>query len=256
MALPQSQVTWFNDIHIATLACISIFKGCSSVKPQMKEDWAENRLADMKSWASDVGALAKPEVSPDRRLQFQAKPRFVLSNLLLTLEKYIKICRIHAMYGTNGDRLDVMSRYEDTSESPMDRPIVVDSKSTSSSVSWFMALGRDIGVDRDTSSDSDTEDESADHDYEAKLKRSMDGIDDILNQLIMLGFAIRKSGTSARLQKADETFNPKLNVDLGTHIQSVLLRITAPRRQNSDVHKGITSQGGMHELGALRDVTA
>lgn len=73
--------------------------------------------------------------------QFQAKPRFVLSNLLLTLEKYIKICRIHAMNGTNGDRLDVMSRYEDTSESPMDRPVVVDSKSTSSSVSWCRRVG-------------------------------------------------------------------------------------------------------------------
>ncbi|KAG7408354.1 hypothetical protein Forpe1208_v011974 [Fusarium oxysporum f. sp. rapae] len=122
----------------------------------MKEVWAENGRADMKSWASDVGALAKPEVSLDRRLQFQAKPRFVLSNLLLTLEKNIKMCRIHTMNGTNGDRLDVMSRYEDTSESPMDRPVVVDSKSTSSSVSWFMALGRDIRMDRDTSSDSDT----------------------------------------------------------------------------------------------------
>ncbi|PCD21425.1 hypothetical protein AU210_016388 [Fusarium oxysporum f. sp. radicis-cucumerinum] len=207
MTLPQSEATRLKDIHDATLACISGFEACLSVQPLMEEGWAKNKLAAMKSWASDVGALAEPEVSLDRRLQ--VKPCIVVSNLLLTLNKSIEICRILAMNGTNGGRLDVMSRYKDTSASPMERPVVIDSESTSSSVSWFMALGRDIGMDLDTSSESDTEDDSADHDYEAKLKTSMDHIDDILNQLIKLGLAIQKSGTAARLPKADETFNPK-----------------------------------------------
>ncbi|KAG7403786.1 hypothetical protein Forpe1208_v016231 [Fusarium oxysporum f. sp. rapae] len=207
MTSPQSEATQLKDIHDATLACISGFEACLSVQPLMEEGWAENKLAAMKSWASVVGALTEPEVSLDRRLQ--VKPRFVVSNLLLTLNKFIEICRIHAMDGINGDQLDVMSRYKDTSASPMDRPVVVDSESTSSSVSWFMALGRDIGMDLGTSRESDTEDDSAGHDYEVKLKKSMDDIDDILNQLIKLGLAIQKSGTAARLQKADETFNPK-----------------------------------------------
>lgn len=253
MALPQSQATGFNDIRIATLACISSFEDCLSVKPLMKEGWAENRLADMKIWASRVGALAKPEVSLDHRLQFEAKPRLAICNILLTLETFIKSCHKHAMNGANGDRLDVMPRYEDTSASSTDSCIIVDPEPTLSSESWFMALGREIGMDLDH---SDTGDESADNDYEVELKRSMDDVDDLLGQLDRLSSAILKSGTAARLLEADESFNPELDVGLRTYFQSVLIRSAVPRRQNSDVHKGIASQDGMQELDALGDVAA
>lgn len=85
------------DIHHATMRCISDFKACLSIKPLMKEGWAESRLADLVLWASGVGALARPDASLDRRLEFQPKARLVLVNLLLTLQEFINSCRMHVL---------------------------------------------------------------------------------------------------------------------------------------------------------------
>nr|RBQ96747.1 hypothetical protein FVER53263_13503 [Fusarium verticillioides] len=236
MALPKSQATGIENIHTATLACICSLEACLSVKPLMKEGWAENRLADMNLWASGVGALARPKASLDRRLEFQPKARLVLSNLLLTLERFIEVCRIHAMDANSAEI--IRSRDEGTSTTLTNMPRVVDSESASSAESWFMELGRDIGMISDSSSDSYAEDQPAYCDHETKVKRSMDDIDDLIDQLIMLGFAIRKSGTAARLQKADKTFDPKQNADLRTYLESIVHRNTNPRPKDSTFNKG------------------
>ncbi|KAF5701635.1 ankyrin protein 3 [Fusarium globosum] len=254
MASSKSQATGIENIHTATVACISSLEACLSVKPLMKGGWAENRLADMNLWASGVGALARPKASLDRRLEFQPKARLVLSNLLLTLQTLIEVCRIHAM-DVNSAKTDTL-RDEDTSVTPADMSLVVDSESASSAESWFMELGHDIGMVSDSSSDSFIEDQSAYCDHETKLKRSMDDIDDLIDQLIMLGFAIRKSGTAARLQKADKTFNPKQNSNLRTYLESIVLRNTGKRRQDNDFDQGLTTCDRMHHANALREVTA
>ncbi|KLO86267.1 related to ankyrin 3 [Fusarium fujikuroi] len=254
MASSKSQATGIGNIHTATVACISSLEACLSVKPLMKGGWAENRLADMNLWASGVGALARPKASLDRRLEFQPKARLVLSELLLTLKTLIEVCRIHAM-DLNSAKIDT-SRDEDTSTTPVDMSLVVDSESASNAESWFMELGHDIGMVSDSSSDSFTEDQSAYCDHETNLKRFMDDIDDLIDQLIMLGFAIRKSGTAARLQKADKTFNPKQDANLRTYLESIVLRNTGKRRQDNDFDQGLTSCDRMHHANALREVTA
>ncbi|KAH7142809.1 hypothetical protein B0J13DRAFT_444739, partial [Dactylonectria estremocensis] len=218
---PGFQISDFGDIHHATMGCISSFEACLSVKPLMKESWAESRLADMNLWASGVGALARPEASLDRRLRFQPKPRLVLTSLLLTLREFIESCHMYALNETHGEKLDDKAESEGTPAGP---------KTAS-----------------DTSSDSSAGDELVEQHSETMLKQAMKDTGDILDQLIMLGFAIRKSGTAARLQKADASFKPNENEDLRTHLEFILLNHAAERRKNGGHNGRITAAYRMQE---------
>ncbi|UKZ60437.1 uncharacterized protein TrAtP1_001718 [Trichoderma atroviride] len=239
MALPASELQMpdFGDIHYATMGCISDFEACLTIKPLMREGWAESRLADLNLWASGVGALARPDMSLDRRLQFQPKPRLVLINLLLTLREFISSCRTHVLNEAHDNKESTDSRAESEGVplSPTERTPELtfgdDSDPTPSSASWFTALVSGPKSASDSSTDSNVGDETDDPHSEVTLKEVMKDIDDILDQLIMLGFAIRKSGTVARLRKADLSFKPSENTDLQEHLEFILLKSGARRQK-------------------------
>ncbi|PTB61121.1 hypothetical protein M431DRAFT_204122 [Trichoderma harzianum CBS 226.95] len=162
MTLPasESQMPEFGDIHHATMGCISDFESCLSIKPLMKEGWAESRLADLNLWASGVGALASPDASLDRRLRFQPKPRLVLINLLLTLREFISSCRMHVLNETHDKKENIDNEAESDiapvspAESTLDLTLGDDSNPTGSSTSWFTALAYSLKTASDTSTDS------------------------------------------------------------------------------------------------------
>lgn len=257
MTLPasESQMPDFGDIHHATMGCISDFEACLSIKPLMKEGWAESRLADLNLWASGVGALARPDMSLDRRLQFQPKPRLVLINLLLTLREFISSCRMYDLSDTHGDKESTSNRAKSEgapvspTESTAELTLGDDSDPTPSSASWFTALvsSRPESAS-DTSTDSNVGDELDDPHSEVTLKEVMKDIDDILDQLIMLGFAIRKSGTVARLRKADSSFKPSENEDLRKHLEFILLNSVARRQKNKEDDMESTAKERIQEV--------
>jgi hypothetical protein len=226
----------------------------------MKDGWAESRLADMNLWASGVGALAKPYASLDRRLEFQPKPRLVLTSLLRSLHKIIENCRENVLNENRDVCRDDILNPRDPSPSPTKDSFaaVVPSEedNATSSASWFLALGKKLDDDTDDSGDSDTESESVEQNAEPPFKKVMRDIDDILDQLIMLGFAIRKSGTVARLQKADSSFNPKENEDLRKHLEFIISNTLAKRRKIDEENaKNNTEQRVQEVEKNLGDVT-
>ncbi|PNP53172.1 hypothetical protein THARTR1_06382 [Trichoderma harzianum] len=249
----ESQVSDYGDIHHATMGCIFDLEACLSIKPLMEESWAESRLADLNLWASGVGAVASPNVSLDRRLQFQPKPRLVLINLLLTLREFISSCRMHVLKETD-DKMETESKGESEAapvspaESALELTLGDDSDPTLSSMSWFKALAYSQKAASDTFTDSDVGDELADPHSEVTLKKVMKDIDDILDQLIMLGFAIRKSGTVARLRKADSSFRLDENEDLQKHLEFILLNNAARRQKNGKDNVKSTTKGKLQEV--------
>lgn len=256
MALPasESQMPELGDIHHATMGCISAFTACLVIKPLMKEGWAESRLADLNLWASGVGALARPDMSLDRRLQFQPKPRMVLVNLLLTLQEFISSCRTCALNEAHGNIGSTDSKAESEgapvspAEGTAEPTLGDDSDPAPSSTSWFTALASGPKSASDSSTDSDVGDDLDDPHSEVTLKEVMKDIDDILDQLVLLGFAIRKSGTVARLRKADSSFKPSENKDLQQHLEFILLNSVARRQKNMKDNVGSTTRERIQEV--------
>lgn len=245
------QIPDSEDIRHATMGCISSFEACLSVKLLMKERWAESRLADLKLWASSVGALARPEASLDRRLQFQPKPRLVLTNLLLTLQEFIKSCREHGLNESHGENLDDKAESEGALVSPTENSLEPtlddDSDLAPSSASWFAALASGSKTASDTSTESNTEDEPDEQRFGMTLKNAMKDIDDILDQLIILGLAIRKSGTAARLRKADASFEPNEDEDFRKHLEFILFNDASKKQKNGKDNQNVTSEERMRE---------
>lgn len=60
----------------------------------------------------------------------------------------------------------------------------------------------------------------------------------ILDQLIKLGFAVRQSGTTARLQKADRSFTPNSQDDFRDYLAHVLLAQVTNQKQLEDSEEG------------------
>ncbi|KAI1286604.1 hypothetical protein F5Y03DRAFT_389388 [Xylaria venustula] len=218
----------FGELHHATMGCITSLEACLSVKPLMRKGWAESRLADMNLWASSVGALAKPETSLDQRLKFQPGPRIVLNNFLLTLQAFIGSCRMHALNGAGGRKLDE-AEPDDTPVSPTESAFE-STLDDDSELAQLIAWGSGPKTGSDTSTDSNAEDEVDEQSSETTLDKAMGDVDDLLDQLIMLGFAIRKSGTAARLRKADASFRDDENNDLRKHLVFILLKDVAKRQ--------------------------
>lgn len=247
----EFQMSDFGEIHDATMGCISNLEACLSVKALMKESWAESRLADMNLWASGVGALARPEASLDRRLQFQPNARFVLTNNLLTLQAFIESCHMHALNETHSNNFDDKTDSEAFPESPTEQTpestLGNDSNPTPSFASWITALGSGPGTVLDTSSSSNSGDEQDKQHSETTLEEAKKATGDILDQLMLFGFAIRKSGTAARLQRADASFKPSENEDLRTHLEFILLNDAAKRRTNGGDNGWITAKYRMQK---------
>lgn len=120
--------------------------------------------------------------------------------------------------------------------------------------SWFDAL--DSILDETVSTDSDSASLSSDEDagpldlQEANLNpalaEAMGATEDVLDQLIRLGLAIRKSGTNARLRKADISFREEDYESLRSY-----LRLALSLQQNiSPMNQSKTTDERLEELRA------
>lgn len=214
MASSKSEVpvAELGEIYYKTMACILAFESWLPLGPLMEEGWAQNRLADMKLWASSVGALAHPRSSLDRRLEFQLNPRRVLISLLRTLQEFVQICHMLAEAQSSENKVDEKSISKEATAAPMNVALVPTTGSGSDGGRSSPALSAtgfsDMETDSGDSTDSDDPEASEEDRLQKMLQKGMKNTEDVLDQLMMLGLAIRKSGTAARLQRADSFFHP------------------------------------------------
>lgn len=69
-----------------------MFKSATGYSHLMKDEWAENRLADFKLWAKGAGALAPDGASLDHRLSSNEETHSIILNLLLMLAVLVEDC--------------------------------------------------------------------------------------------------------------------------------------------------------------------
>lgn len=99
---------------------------------------------------------------------------------------------------------------------------------------WFEAL-EPTSADEESSLDSASiSDEETDTNSTSSIREVMKHTDDTLDQLIRLGVAIRKSGTNARLRKADSSFNQGDHKDLQQYLTLNLL-VEASKQQANEM---------------------
>ncbi len=58
----------------------------------MKDEWAENRMADFNLWAAGAGALTTGKASLDHRLKTDPQTHRIVTNLVLILEALVEDC--------------------------------------------------------------------------------------------------------------------------------------------------------------------
>jgi hypothetical protein len=199
----------------------------------MKHGWAENRLADFNLWAAGVGALAPAQASLDSRLHFQPTARIVLTNLLVTLREFVEQCIELGLGsgGSSGGSSGLGDAKDTTALQPGDGTEEASSNSADTpgaGPSWFDELDSPSTDDESSADSSD----GAGNDSGTTLAEAMGHTEGILDQLIRLGHAIRKSGTSARLRKADGMFKEDDHQDLRRHLSLGLL-LQAGKQQDS-----------------------
>ena len=216
-------------ISDATDACRQSFEECLRIDSLMKKEWAENRLADFNLWAAGVGASAKQRASLDDRLAFKPDVRAVVLNLLVLLRILVYECK---KLGTSCPRgriflhlriLHVLGR-EDTEKAGS---IAAESESEMlkiprgrNSISVQGSSQRSFSPWSDVSGSSSTTEAAVAEKppLDSALAEATKNAESIFDQLARLAVAIRRSGTSSRLHKADGSFDPSNHEDLQKHL--------------------------------------
>ncbi|CAF9916960.1 hypothetical protein IMSHALPRED_003356 [Imshaugia aleurites] len=213
---PQADPASISD---AAYACRESFRECLAIKSLTRQEWAENRLADFNLWAAGIDAFANTTASLDQRLAFKPEVRTVVTNLLITMQIFIKDCK--ELGRLEGDDLgEGPSEVVDNDESGGGAAIGAifpEEDLPRPSSPWSDAPSSDSGkemISKFTSSNQ-------------SLTEAIKSTEAILDQLIRLTFAIRKSGTTSRLQKADRSFDPERLDDFRRHLNLVLLTRSA-----------------------------
>ncbi|KAF5535539.1 ankyrin repeat-containing protein [Fusarium mexicanum] len=236
------------DIFNATSACRSSLQSCLSIKPLAVNDWAENRLADFNLWAAGVGASAKTKASLDWRLHYQPEVRVVLVSLLITLRDYIEECKDRGLIESGSESRN--ATFGDSGESTSRDELSAEARQENLALAWFDALPS--GSEDSDSSSTTSEDDETNKDIRP-IEGAMQAMEDILDHLIRIGFAIRKSGTTSRLRKADKSFQQDNYKELKSHLTMALI---AGAQDNSDNSTKTTDQRILDFENIYEDLTS
>lgn len=212
-------------ISDATNTSRHALESCRKILALMREAWAENRLFDFNLWAAGVGASAKSTASLDFRLASQPEGKTVVIGLLSSLQAALEECKELGNFPTvpmplmiwpkdlSGTKRDLDQDAHCISESEHVEPTISDEDQNSDLFpSWS-----------DNSSSNSSSDESDTESAQDTLSLSMRNVEDLIDQLIQLGKAIRSSGATSRLRKADKAFDPAAHKDLQHYLTVLLL---------------------------------
>ncbi|KAH8699354.1 hypothetical protein GQ44DRAFT_832153 [Phaeosphaeriaceae sp. PMI808] len=198
-----------SSIADATISCRQSLTKCLDVK-SLKDDWAEDRLADFKLWDAGVGASSNRKSSLEERLASKPHVRNVVLNLLMVIKITIDQC------GELGRKVDQHTKAipEALYEQPKE-----DAEGPS------LSVADQAGVDI----------------HSANLLEAVQTADTLLNDLARLGAVIRKAAIKSHIEKADGEFRDS-SADLQA-LKKHLTRIVLFRPQHLEERRAIFWQG-------------
>ncbi|KAH8796746.1 hypothetical protein BGZ57DRAFT_19983 [Hyaloscypha finlandica] len=180
------------NIADATTACRNSLTECLAIE-SLREEWAEDRLADFKLWDASVGASSNKKASLEERLILKPHVRNVVLDLLIVLKSTIDQCR------ELGHKAD---QHANTT-------VVYDEYAADKAHETFSSTGSGSSLD----SISET------------LLEAVQTADTLLNDLARLSVVIRKAAINSHNLKADSLFDhehPDLQA-LRRHLTNVIL---------------------------------
>ncbi|KAM0345648.1 hypothetical protein ACHAPU_006302 [Fusarium lateritium] len=183
----------------------------------MELEWAENRLAEFKLWAGGVGAFASDRASLDARLAVEWETKSLVTSILILLRACIERCWSNAVEEFNEGRFspnEHESPPSSNSSQTLDEPKESPEPTPRSFSPWSDSSATD------SESRDDTDQESPDL---GNLEAAKSEVEQIIDHLIRLGVAIRKSGTSSRSQKADRYFKDSDHQDFLRYLTVIVL---------------------------------
>ncbi|KAF4954705.1 hypothetical protein FSARC_12035 [Fusarium sarcochroum] len=195
--------------------CIQSLQACLDLPLLMQYEWSENRLAEFKLWAGGIGAFAGERASLDARLAADRETKTLVKNILILLQGCIEKCRVA------GSSSSFETGAHDGAED--------DSRSSSDDPNELSAPPNPIPRSFSPWSDlSTTTSESSDGlDYSVTRVDALDAakheVEQVIDHLTRLGFAIRKSGITSRSQKADRLFEFEDHHDLFRYLTVLIL---------------------------------
>ncbi|KAK2776658.1 hypothetical protein CKAH01_12308 [Colletotrichum kahawae] len=192
----------------------------------MQLEWAENRLAEFKLWAATTGALAGDTASLDVRLITAPDTKNLVKGLLALLTQCLGKCKRLALPSDDEteevtEELDEVGiAIEDDDESWANDVPEIDSAQR-------LDAAKDIPRgfspwSDDSASNPESDSRSAAEDTSPLLEAKAE-VEQIINHLARVALAIRKSGTSSRLHKADRTFDPSKHQNFRRHLELIIL---------------------------------
>ncbi|KAK2022716.1 hypothetical protein LX32DRAFT_602292, partial [Colletotrichum zoysiae] len=199
-----------NSIEVAAAQCRDSLQQCIAIPTLMQLEWAENRLAEFKLWAATTGALAGGAASLDARLTMESDTKNLVQGLLVLLSGCLGRCK----------QLGTASEDEDDDEWWADDPQEADSHR---SLDAAKDIPRGFSPWSDDSSSRPGSDSRSMPEDISPLAEAKAEVEQIINHLTRVALAIRKSGTTSRLHKADRLFDPGNHGKFRRHLELIVL---------------------------------
>ncbi|KAG5659084.1 hypothetical protein KAF25_000286 [Fusarium avenaceum] len=197
--------------------CSQSLQKCTAVSILMELEWAENRLAEFKLWAGGVGAFASDRASLDARLAVEWETKSLVTSILILLRACIKRCWSNATEELNDGRVSP-NEYESPPSSASSQTSCEPEGSSKPTPRAFSPWSDSSTTDSESRHDTDQETPEL-----SNLEAAKAEVEQIIDHLIRLGVAIRKSGTSSRSQKADRYFKDSDHQDFLRYLTVIVL---------------------------------
>ncbi|KIY03000.1 uncharacterized protein Z520_01466 [Fonsecaea multimorphosa CBS 102226] len=195
------------NISILTQRCERLLEKCLDISLLMAREWAENKLADFRLWASGIGAGTADTGKMSLGARLSQKPNLlnIFAGLLRMLQHFIEECQILSLT-LDGDELGQHLRWTVREFHHRGSNRVQRGRPSRKHLVPGRAASRSISPWSDQSS-LDSDPAGLDHSGNGRLAQAMGSVESILDQLNNLGFAVRRTGHQLRLQKADSRFD-------------------------------------------------
>jgi hypothetical protein len=81
-----------NHLREAAYSCRDGLDRCLGIEALQRFEWAENRIAEFKLWASTTGVFAGAKASLDTRLALEVETKNLVRKLLMMLRDCVEQC--------------------------------------------------------------------------------------------------------------------------------------------------------------------
>ncbi|KAF7543166.1 hypothetical protein G7Z17_g10964 [Cylindrodendrum hubeiense] len=180
----------------------------------MELEWAENRLAEFSLWTAMTGTFAPERASLDARLAMELETKNLVTGILVLLLACLHKCQTCALRAEDDE-----AEWSKSEEDPHQKQGFAQDIPRSFSP-WSDDSSSNPDPESGPGSDNDQVQERKNVTFLSGVKTE---VEQIIDRLTRVAIAIRKSGTSSRIHKADNIFNPQRHQKLRDHLNIVVL---------------------------------